>query len=180
VGAITKSNRGPVIVLMHQYILVDDGTSIHSSPQMEGNQVSVDDWSQYVGGHQCLLTLNGYQIPLNMCHGLACMDMYPFTKDRDGLLHIALTLETPWLGSTGLWSWSVWWPQLVQACQWPPFAQSRHWCTWRLLLLHCPECNIFARWWGDSYKYQRLYLAHMGISYWGHPWYHCWILCPAG
>jgi hypothetical protein len=35
VHAITQSNQGPVIVLMHQYALVEDGTSIHSSLQME-------------------------------------------------------------------------------------------------------------------------------------------------
>jgi hypothetical protein len=52
VGAITQLNRGPMIVLMHQCALVEDGTTIHSSPQMEWNQVSVDDWSQCVGGQQ--------------------------------------------------------------------------------------------------------------------------------
>jgi hypothetical protein len=82
---------------MHQYALMEDGTTMHSSPQMEWNQVSVDDWSQHVGGHQHLLPLNGYQILLKMCHGLAYMDMHPFSdKDWDHLLHIALTLETPW------------------------------------------------------------------------------------
>jgi hypothetical protein len=45
VGAVTQSNQGPVIVLMHQYALVEDGMSIHSSLQKEWNQVSVDDWS---------------------------------------------------------------------------------------------------------------------------------------
>jgi hypothetical protein len=45
VGAITQSNQGPVIVLMHQYTLVENGMTIHSSPQMEWNQVSVDDQS---------------------------------------------------------------------------------------------------------------------------------------
>ncbi len=32
VGAITQSNGGPVIILINQYALVEDGTSIHSSP----------------------------------------------------------------------------------------------------------------------------------------------------
>jgi hypothetical protein len=41
----TQSNWEPVIVLMYQYALVEDGMTIHSSPQMEWNQVSVDDWS---------------------------------------------------------------------------------------------------------------------------------------
>jgi hypothetical protein len=83
---------------MHQqYALVEDGTTIHSSLQMEWNQVSVDDQSKHMGGHQQILTLDGYQIPLNMCHGLAYMDMCPFTDDDwDSLPHVALTLKTPW------------------------------------------------------------------------------------
>jgi hypothetical protein len=60
---------------------VKDGMTIHSSPQMEWNQVSVYDWLQCVGGHQQLLALDGYQIPLNMHHGLAYMDMCPFIDD---------------------------------------------------------------------------------------------------
>jgi hypothetical protein len=48
----SQSNHGPVIVLMHQYALVEDGTTIHSFLQMEWNQGSVDDWSQHMGGHQ--------------------------------------------------------------------------------------------------------------------------------
>jgi hypothetical protein len=53
VDAITQSNHRPVIVLMHQYgALVKDGMTIHLSPQMEWNQVSVYDWLQCVGGHQ--------------------------------------------------------------------------------------------------------------------------------
>ncbi len=51
---------------MHQYTLVEDDASVHSSPQMEWNQVSVDDHSWHVGGHQWLLMLYEYQIPLNM------------------------------------------------------------------------------------------------------------------
>ncbi len=83
---------------MYQYALVEDGMTIHSSPQMEWNQVSVDDWS-WVGGHQCLLTLDGYQRPLNMHCGQAysAMDMCPFTdKDWDHLSHVTLMLKTPW------------------------------------------------------------------------------------
>jgi hypothetical protein len=83
---------------MYQYALVEDGMTIHSSPQMEWNQVSVDDWS-WVGGHQCLLTLDGYQRPLNMHCGQAysAMDMCPLTdKDWDHLSHVTLMLKTPW------------------------------------------------------------------------------------
>jgi hypothetical protein len=114
----SQSNHGPVIVLMHQYALVEDGTTIHSFLQMEWNQGSVDDWSQHMGGHQWLLTLNGYQISLNMCCGLAYMDMHPFTDNNwDWHPHIILTLKTPW--DLRPLSWAVWWPQLVWVCGWP-------------------------------------------------------------
>jgi hypothetical protein len=64
---------------------------------MEWNQVSVDDWSKHIGGHQRILTLDGYQIPLNMHCSLANMDLHPFTDDDwDSLPHVVLTLKTPW------------------------------------------------------------------------------------
>ncbi len=44
-GAITHSNRGPVILIMHQYAHSGKGHSIHSSPQLEWNGVPVDNKS---------------------------------------------------------------------------------------------------------------------------------------
>jgi hypothetical protein len=55
--------------------------------------------------------------------------------------------------SMGAWSWAVWWPWLIRACQW-----------W-LPSLHHSEYNILARWWGNPYRYHSLYPIHMGISY---------------
>jgi hypothetical protein len=51
-GAVTHSNRGPVILIMHQYAHSGKGHSIHSSPQLEWNRVNVDDKSAQVGGKQ--------------------------------------------------------------------------------------------------------------------------------
>jgi hypothetical protein len=51
-GAVMQSNLGLMIILVNQYALMEDGTMIHSSSQMEWNQVSVDDQSKHVGGHQ--------------------------------------------------------------------------------------------------------------------------------
>jgi hypothetical protein len=45
-GAVTQSNWGLVIILMHQYALMEDGMTIHSFLQMQWNQVSVDDQSK--------------------------------------------------------------------------------------------------------------------------------------
>jgi hypothetical protein len=44
-GAVTHSNRGPVILIMHQYAHSGKGHSIHSSPQLEWNGVDIDNKS---------------------------------------------------------------------------------------------------------------------------------------
>jgi hypothetical protein len=46
---ITEMNRGPVILIMNQYAHSGKGHSIHSLPQLEWNQVDVDDKSRWVG-----------------------------------------------------------------------------------------------------------------------------------
>jgi hypothetical protein len=51
-GSVTHSNRGPVILIMHQYAHSGKGHSIHSSPQLEWNGVNIDDKSARVGGKQ--------------------------------------------------------------------------------------------------------------------------------
>jgi hypothetical protein len=51
-GAVTHSNCGPVILIMHQYAHSGKGHSIHSSPQLEWNIVDVDNKSARVGGKQ--------------------------------------------------------------------------------------------------------------------------------
>jgi hypothetical protein len=51
-GAVTHSNRGPVILIMHQYAHSGKGHSIHSLPQLEWNGIDVDDKSARVGGKQ--------------------------------------------------------------------------------------------------------------------------------
>jgi hypothetical protein len=64
--AITEMNQGPIILIMNQYAHSGKGHSIHSSPQLEWNQVDVDDKSRCVGGKQRLLTLDGFSIPMNI------------------------------------------------------------------------------------------------------------------
>ncbi len=64
--AVTQSNRGPVILLINQYTHSGKEHSIHSSPQLEWNEVDVDDKSKQVGGKQCLLTFDGFSIPINV------------------------------------------------------------------------------------------------------------------
>ena len=60
---------------MHQYAYLGKGKIIHLSVQIEYYKNSVDDKSSKVGGKQHIVTLDGYIIPLNICNGLAYMDI---------------------------------------------------------------------------------------------------------
>ena len=99
-GAVAESNRGPVILIMHQYALSGKGHLIHSSPQLEWNSVEVDDKSRRVGGLQRILTLDGYSLPLNIRRGLPYLDMRPFKDDEwegpNSLPHVFLTKPDDW------------------------------------------------------------------------------------
>jgi hypothetical protein len=96
-GAITHSNRGPVILIMHQYAHSGKGHSIHSSPQLEWNGINVDNMSAQVGGKQRLVTFYGFSIPINIRRGLPYIDMRPHTdQEWETLPHGLLTEDTNW------------------------------------------------------------------------------------
>ncbi len=60
--------------------------------------VHVDDKSIKVGGHQRIISPDGfYQLPLDIKNGLPRLPMQPFTDDEwDTLPHFFLTSETIW------------------------------------------------------------------------------------
>jgi hypothetical protein len=79
---VTHSNRGPVILIMHQYAHSRKGHSIHSSPQLEWNGVNINNKSARVGGKQGLVTFDGFSIPINIRRGLSYIDMRPHTDQE--------------------------------------------------------------------------------------------------
>jgi hypothetical protein len=96
-GAVTHSNRGPVILIMHQYAHSGKGHSIHSSPQLEWNSVNIDNKSARVSGKQRLVTFDGFSIPINIRRGLPYIDMHPHTdQEWEELPHVLLTEDTDW------------------------------------------------------------------------------------
>jgi hypothetical protein len=96
-GAVTHSNRGPVILIMHQYTHSGKGHSIHSLPQLEWNGVDVDDKSARVSGKQQLVTFDSFSIPINIRHGLPCIDMHPHTdQEWEELPHVLLIEDDNW------------------------------------------------------------------------------------
>jgi len=80
VAAIVKSNKGSIIIIMHQYAYLGKGKTIHSSAQMEHYKNIVDDKLVRVGGKQ------------SICNGLAYMDIHvPSSKEYAELPHVVLT-----------------------------------------------------------------------------------------
>jgi len=82
---------------MHQYAHLGKGKTIHSSGQIEYYKNTVDDKSSKVGGKQHIVTLDCHIIPLNICNGLAYMDMSkPMDVDSSSLPHVVFTSDSNW------------------------------------------------------------------------------------
>ena len=65
--------------------------------QLESHKQVVHDKSIKVGGKQCIETLDGYVIPLNIRSGLPYMTICPYTDTEwDNLPHVILTADTDW------------------------------------------------------------------------------------
>jgi hypothetical protein len=83
---------------MHQYALLNKGSTIHSPCQFEWYKNEVNDKSINVpGGLQRIQTLDGYIIPLTIKDGLARLSIHPYTdKEWEDLPHAILTSEVEW------------------------------------------------------------------------------------
>ena len=97
-GGVVQSQHGPIILVCNQYAYNPGAAkSIHSSPQLEHYKVKVDDRALAVGGKQCLKTLEGHVIPLDIHQGLPYLKIRPFTKtEYDELEHCHVTSGTEW------------------------------------------------------------------------------------
>ena len=98
VGGVVKTHKGYVIAIMHQYALLNKGSTIHSPSQLEWYKNDVNDKSIHVpGGLQRIQTLDGYVIPLCIKDGLARLPIRPYTDfEWENLPHVFLTSEKEW------------------------------------------------------------------------------------
>jgi Reverse transcriptase (RNA-dependent DNA polymerase) len=97
VGSFAESQRGPVIIIMHQYAIYQSHRSIHSCVQLEHFKNRVDDRSLKAGGLQRITTNDGYVFPLDIIHGLPYLKMRPYTDDEFITLpHVILTSDATW------------------------------------------------------------------------------------
>ena len=96
-SATAMTDKGPVILIMKQYAYHGTGRTIHSSGQIEWYKNVVDERSMVVGGKQCIRTLDGYIIPIDIISGLPYVKMKPNTDTEwDQLPHVILTSGDTW------------------------------------------------------------------------------------
>jgi hypothetical protein len=96
-GAYVESQRGPIILIMHQYANAGKGKTIHFSGQLEWFKRGVDDRSKKVGGAQRITTPGGYIISINVTSGLPYIQQRPCTDDEyTRHPHVFLTSNANW------------------------------------------------------------------------------------
>jgi hypothetical protein len=83
---------------MHQYALLDKGSTIHYPCQFEWYKNDINDKSINIpGGLQCIQSLDGYIIPLSIKDCLARLDIRPYTDNEwDNLPHVIPMSEMKW------------------------------------------------------------------------------------
>ena len=97
VGAVMNTQHGEVIGIFHQYAYTGQGTTIHSSGQLEWNGNKVSDTSTVVGGDQRILTSCGTIVPIAIKSGLPRVKLRPYTdKEWESLPHVIMTHEADW------------------------------------------------------------------------------------
>jgi hypothetical protein len=97
VGSYADSQRGLVILIMHQYTIYQQNQTIYSSVQLEHFKSVIDDQSIKAGGMQRITTNEGYIFPLDIIGGLPYLKMRPYTDaEFDSLPHVILSSDVPW------------------------------------------------------------------------------------
>ena len=92
---IDTRNDGPIIGIFSHYAQrPDDGSTIHSKGQMESFGLLIDDKSHVI---QCIVTNEGYVMPLHIRNGLPYMSMsQPTDADMASFPHVFFCSDSPW------------------------------------------------------------------------------------
>ena len=96
-SVVDMVDEGKIVLIMSQYAHKPDSKTIHSKSQIESFGSLVHNSSVSAGGHQAIVTHEGYVIPLHVHNGLCYMDMKPASNsDLDQYTHVFLTSDAPW------------------------------------------------------------------------------------
>ena len=97
-ATLLNTSLGKVIGIFNEYAYLGQGSSIHSSGQLEWFKTLVDEKSIKVGGTQLITTLDGYSVPLLIRDGLAYATSLgrPTDQDMDTYPHVFFTSPDEW------------------------------------------------------------------------------------
>ena len=97
-GGVVESNKGKIIVIIHQAAHVPNGKTILSSSQAEHFGTKVNNRSSKIDSDgQVIKTLDGFTMPLDFYNGLPYLAIRPFTDNEwETLPHIVLTSDVEW------------------------------------------------------------------------------------
>ena len=97
-ATLLNTSQGKVIGIFNEYAYLGNGSSIHSSGQLEWFKTNVDEKSVKVGGTQLITTLDGYSVPLLIKDGLAYATSLgrPTDQDMDTYPHVFFTSPDEW------------------------------------------------------------------------------------
>ena len=96
-GALAESQRGPIIMIMNEYAILQEQCSIHSCVQLEYHKNIIEDRYLKAKGLQRITTHDGYVFPLDIINGLPYLKMRPYTDEEFELYpHVIMTSDHPW------------------------------------------------------------------------------------
>ena len=96
-SVVDTVDEGKLVLIMSQYAHKPDSKTIHPMSQIESFGSLVHDSAVLAGGHQVIVTHDGYVIPLHVRNGLCYMGMKPASdSDLDQYTHVFLTSDAPW------------------------------------------------------------------------------------
>jgi hypothetical protein len=97
VSGVIQTQKGPIIGIMHQYALLNKGSTIHSPCQFEWYKNDVKCKSIPVpGGLKHIQTLDRYIIPFSFKDGLARLSIHPYMS---GTIFLISFLHLNWNGT---------------------------------------------------------------------------------
>ena len=96
-SAKIQTHLGDAIAILHQYAYVGTGRTIHSAAQLEHYKNMCYERSRKAGGRQCIITVDGFAIPIDIIHGLPYIKMSTHTKEEFKTRpHVVFTSPAPW------------------------------------------------------------------------------------
>ena len=90
VGTV-HTTQGPTVLIMNQYAYYRKGSTVHSIGQLSHFGLDIDDQSSVIPGHkQCMVTPDGWIIPIIILNGLTRLPMQPCTDEDLEKFHMSL------------------------------------------------------------------------------------------